>query len=110
MTGKDGYEFIQVFITVDEKEKAEEIAERLVEEGLASCVQITGPMESIYRWKGKVERSEEFMCMAKSEKGSYPSLERTVKSIHPYENPEIVSVPLVEGSEEYLSWLREGLR
>lgn len=103
-------EYIQVLITIDERSKAREIAEELVEEQLAGCVQIVGPIESTYRWEGSVERSEEYKCIAKSEKKLYAELEKTVKKIHPYENPEIIAVPVVEGSEQYLSWLKKGLR
>ena len=87
----DEDEYIQVLITIDEKEKAEEIAEDLVEERLAACVQIAGPIESTYRWEGNVQRTEEYMCIAKSEKNLYAKLERTVKEIHPYEDPEIIA-------------------
>ncbi len=102
--------FIQVLITIDEKEKAETLAEELVEERLAACVQIAGTIESIYRWKGSVQRSDEYLCMVKTEKRSYETLEKKVKEIHPYENPEIIAFSIDEGSEEYLSWLKGELR
>ncbi len=110
MEKMDEDEYIQVLITIDEKEKAEEIAEELIGERLAACVQIVGPIESTYIWEGSVQEAKEYMCIAKSEMDLYAKLERTVKEIHPYENPEIIAVPIVEGSKEYLSWLENGLR
>ncbi len=107
---KEGDEYIQVLVTVDEKDRAKDIAAELVEEHLAACVQIVGPIESTYRWEDSVQSSEEYMCLAKSKREFYPRLEKRVKDIHPYENPEIVVLPIVEGSDQYLSWLKEGLR
>ena len=97
-------------ITIYEKEKAEDMAEELVEHRLAGCVQIIGPIESFYSWDDDLQQSEEYLCVAKSEGRLYPELERTVKDIHTYENPEIIVVPVIDGSEGYLSWLKDGLR
>ena len=81
-------EYIQVFTTAKKKDDADEIARDLVENRLAACAQVIGPINSIYRWKGKIEEEEEWL-----------------KDIHPYEEPEILALSLVKGSRGYLTWL-----
>lgn len=98
--------YIQITTTTDKKEVAERIAFRLVEEKIAACVQIVGPITSIYRWKGNIERAEEWQCIIKSREGLYQEIEHVIKSVHPYELPEIIAIPIVVGSGEYLEWLR----
>jgi periplasmic divalent cation tolerance protein len=99
-------EFIQVMTTTDKREDAERIARTLVEERLAACVQILGPVTSIYRWKGAIETAGEWLCLAKSRAGCYGAIERTIRALHPYETPEILALPVVAGSGDYLAWLR----
>ena len=102
-------EFIQVITTTDKKEDAERIARRLVETRLAACVQIMGPITSIYRWKGKVETAGEWLCLIKSRQENYGAIERSIRSLHAYEIPEIMAVPVTAGSRDYLDWLRAEL-
>ncbi|MEO0228341.1 MAG: divalent-cation tolerance protein CutA [candidate division WOR-3 bacterium] len=99
--------YIQVFTTVKKKEDAERIARIVVEKRLAGCVQILGPIKSIYWWKGKIESAEEWLCIIKSKKELYPELEKTIKENHPYETPEIIAMPIIAGYEGYLKWLNE---
>ena len=101
---------IQVVTTTDRKEDAERIAGALVEERLAACVQVIGPVFSTYRWKGRVETAEEWQCWAKTEAGLYEDVEKAIRAIHPYELPEIVALPVLRGSQEYLDWLQGELR
>ena len=98
--------YIQITTTTDKKEVAERIAFRLVEEKIAACVQIVGPITSIYRWKGTIERAEEWQCIIKSREDLYKDIEHAIKSVHPYEVPEIIAIPIVAGSGAYLEWLR----
>jgi periplasmic divalent cation tolerance protein len=72
-------------------------------------VQIVGPITSIYRWKGNIETAEEWQCVIKSRKDLYEEIETAIKAIHPYEVPEIIAVPIVAGSGDYLEWLRSEL-
>ncbi len=99
-------DFIQVFTTTEKKEDAERIAKIIIEAKLAACVQIMGPIESTYRWKGKIEKAAEWFCFIKSTKKLYPDLESAIKKEHPYEVPEIIAVPVSGGSAEYLDWLK----
>ena len=71
----------------------------------AACVQIVGPITSIYRWQGKIESSEEWRREAKSRQECYARIEATIRGLHPYEVPEIISLPIVAGSADYLRWL-----
>jgi periplasmic divalent cation tolerance protein len=97
--------YIQVVTTTEKKEDAEKIAACLVEKRLAACVQITGPITSLYRWKGQIEKAQEWQCWIKSKETLYKEIEKTIKSVHPYEVPEIIAVPIVAGSRDYLAWL-----
>ena len=84
---------------------AERIARALVEEGLAACVNILPPMRSIYRWKGKIEDATEQLLVIKSTLARFPAICDRVRSLHPYELPEIIAVPIADGLPEYLAWL-----
>jgi periplasmic divalent cation tolerance protein len=103
-------EYIQVFTTTEKKEDAEKIAKAIVEKRLAGCIQIVGPITSTYWWKGDVETAEEWLLFIKSRKNLYDELERAIKEIHPYETPEIIAMPIVAGSKDYLEWLENELK
>jgi periplasmic divalent cation tolerance protein len=96
---------IAVFITAPNKEEAARLADMLVERKLAACVQVLAPMQSVYRWQGKVERQEEVLLIAKTVNSKFAELEREVRALHSYETPEIVAFPLTRLSEVYLRWL-----
>jgi len=101
--------FIQVLTTTETKEEAEKIAQYLVEQKLAACMQITGPIASTYRWKGKVETACEWLCLIKTREELYDKVETAIKKLHSYETPEIIAIPIIKGSSEYLSWLNDVL-
>ena len=98
--------YIQVVTTAGEKRDAEKIARTLVENKLAACVQILGPIISTYRWKGSIETAEEWQCVIKSRKSLYNDIEKAIKSVHPYEVPEIIATAIAAGSGDYLDWLQ----
>jgi periplasmic divalent cation tolerance protein len=98
---------IQVFTTMDKEEDARKLAGLLVEKQLAACAQILGPISSIYRWKGKIEEAKEWLCIIKSRRSLFEILEKTIRSAHPYEVPEIIALPIESGSMDYLNWLRD---
>ena len=103
-------EYIQVFTTTEKKEDAKKIARAVVEKRLAGCIQTLGPIVSTYWWKGNVETAEEWLCLLKSKRALYEELEKTIKEIHPYEIPEIIAIPIVAGSKDYLEWLGNELK
>jgi periplasmic divalent cation tolerance protein len=96
---------IQVITTTASREEAERIARALVEARLAACVQVLGPITSIYRWEGAIETSQEWRCEAKSRAELYDEIERAIRRLHSYQVPEILAVPVANGSAEYLAWL-----
>ncbi len=100
-------EFIQVSTATDKREDAESISKAIVENRLAACVQISGPITSIYRWKKKMMKTEEWLLTMKTRKGLYPKLEQAIKNFHPYEVPEIIAVPIIAGSKNYLAWVEK---
>jgi periplasmic divalent cation tolerance protein len=97
--------YIQIVTTIDSKEKAKEIATLLVEKKLAACVQVIGPVYSVYKWKGEVENANEWICNIKTEERLYREVERAIKDAHTYEVPEIVFFSITGGSGDYLSWI-----
>jgi periplasmic divalent cation tolerance protein len=97
--------YIQVITTTENKTDAEKIAEILVEKKLAGCVQIIGPISSIYWWEGKIEKANEWLCLIKTTRVMYADLESAIRKIHPYKVPEILAMPVVAGSKDYLRWL-----
>jgi len=100
-------EAIVVLVTCSSEEEAVKIANSLVEERLAACANIISPVRSIYRWEGKVWDEREWMLIMKTQKKKFKDLEKKVKSLHSYSVPEIIALPIVEGSVPYLKWLQE---
>jgi periplasmic divalent cation tolerance protein len=96
--------------TTETNEDAEKIAAALVEERLAACVQIVQPITSVYRWQGAVEKEKEVLLLIKSTEDLIPRIAELLDRIHPYEVPELIATPIVEGSPVYLSWLEENVQ
>ena len=96
-----------IFCTCPDRSSADKIATTLVEHGLAACVNLAPPVTSIYSWQGKVETAEEIQLVIKSSHSAYRRLEQCVLSLHPYELPEIVAVPIVQGLTGYLDWVKQ---
>ena len=102
--------YIQVVTTISGKRGAEKIAKSLIDKRLAACVQILGPIKSIYRWKGKIETAKEWVCVIKTRADLYKKVEAAIKKIHPYEVPEIIALPIIAGDKPYLRWIDAALR
>jgi len=98
---------IIVFITASDEDEAAKIAEALVEAKLAGCVNIIKDIRSIYSWLGQIEDEKEVLMIAKTQKSLFDPLMKKVKELHSYTVPEIIAIPIVEGSEGYLNWLKE---
>jgi periplasmic divalent cation tolerance protein len=99
-------EFVMAYITVGTDEEAETIAAAVVEEKLAACVNILGPVASIYRWKGEIEQAREIVLLAKTRAALFERLRDKVKALHSYETPCIVAYPVLDGFGPYLDWIR----
>ena len=96
---------IQVITTTATKTDAQKIARALLGARLAGCVQIIGPITSAYWWEGKIEEAEEYLCLIKSRADLFEQLEAAIRAAHPYDVPEVLAVPVVAGSRDYLDWL-----
>ena len=101
---------IVVLVTCGSEEEALKIANALVESRLAACANLVAPIRSIYRWEGKIWDEKEWLLIIKTEKHRFEELEKRVKSLHSYSAPEIISLPIVEGSSAYLNWIRENTK
>jgi periplasmic divalent cation tolerance protein len=102
---KPGY--LVVFITTSSYEEARKIADTLVDRKKAACVNIVPKVNSLFRWKGKIEEAEESLMVVKTRAELFPEVVSLVKSIHSYEVPEIIALPVVEGNPDYLEWLKK---
>ena len=94
-----------VYVTVASKEEAEKITRVLLEERLVACVNIVGPVSSRFYWEGKIDLVEEYLLIMKTRRGLFAILEKRVGFLHSYEVPEILAVPIIDGSVAYLDWL-----
>jgi periplasmic divalent cation tolerance protein len=98
-----------VLSTVARAEDAERIGRALVERGLAACVNVLPAVTSIYRWKGKLEREEERLLLIKTRAERFDALKQALVSLHPYEVPEVLALPVADGHQPYLDWLDESV-
>jgi periplasmic divalent cation tolerance protein len=98
-------EFRLVLTTAGSQEEAKKIALELVERRLAACVNIVPQIQSVYRWQGKVETTDEWLLVIKSSHERYDAVESAIRELHSYEVPECISIAITEGSPKYLEWL-----
>ncbi|GLC33585.1 hypothetical protein PLESTB_000092000 [Pleodorina starrii] len=101
---------IVVYVTVPSAEVGESLASKLVESQLAACVNLLPGVTSIYSWKGKVEKDAELLLIIKSRSELLPELTAFVRANHPYDEPEVVGLPILGGSVSYLQWLMDNTR
>jgi len=99
------FEYIQVLTTVESYEDAEKIAQALLNKRLAACIQIIGPITSLYWWEEKIEKATEYLLLIKTKKNLYKKLEKAIIEVHHYKVPEIIANPVTGGNPEYLKWL-----
>jgi periplasmic divalent cation tolerance protein len=99
------YAHIIVFITVPSREVGQQIAETLLESKLVACVNIIPGISSIYHWQDAIEQDDEILLIAKTRAAHFDRLATTVKRVHPYDVPEVIAMPIVAGSNEYLAWI-----
>lgn len=102
---------IMVLVTCGSKREAQRIARALVAARLAACVNVArAPVESVYRWKDKVETASEFLLMIKSSRKRFAALEAEVRRLHSYDVPEIIALPIDRGSRPYLAWIDQSVK
>jgi periplasmic divalent cation tolerance protein len=98
-----------VLTTAASREEAEKIAHALVERRLAACVNIVGPIHSVYRWQGKVETAAEELLLIKTTAAQFDAVARAIRELHSYELPECIQLPIESGSAEYLKWIEQSV-
>ena len=102
--------YVVVLVTCGSRREAGRIARSVVERKLAACVNVLDtPVRSVYRWKGKIEQSREFLLVMKSSQSRLRALQAEVERLHSYDLPEFIALPIVAGSQRYLTWLGHSL-
>jgi periplasmic divalent cation tolerance protein len=99
------YQYCQVVTTTDSREAADALSRTAVEVRVAACGQVVGPIQSTYRWRGRVETAEEWYVVFKTTTERYPVLEQHIREHHSYDVPEIILTPIVAGNPSYLAWV-----
>ncbi|MFC1670756.1 divalent-cation tolerance protein CutA [Spirochaetota bacterium] len=102
--------YITIFCTVPTKEVASDIADKLVNDGLAACVNILPEITSIYKWKGEICNDKELLLIIKSSEDQFDNIRKEIIELHPYEVPEVISIMIESGHEPYLNWIGECLK
>ncbi len=100
-------EVLLVFTNLPDRSVAERIAEALVSDNVAACVNVLAESTSVYRWQGKLEHAREVPLLIKTTRAAYPQLESALRKLHPYEVPEIIALPVMAGLPEYLNWVAQ---
>ncbi|WP_131747109.1 divalent-cation tolerance protein CutA [Frankia sp. Cppng1_Ct_nod] len=97
--------YLQVMTSIDSPAGADRIGRLLVERRLVACFQVLGPIRSTYRWQGEIEQADEWLCLAKTTTERFDELSQEIVRAHPYETPEIIATPIVDGHGDYLDWI-----
>jgi periplasmic divalent cation tolerance protein len=101
---------VVILVTARSRRECRKIARRLVEEKLVACVNITQGVQSVYRWEGKVVQGKEFLMFIKTTRDLFPDVRTEISLIHSYHTPEIICLPIIDGSRNYLQWIGESVR
>jgi len=96
---------VVILVTSSSQEECRKIARHLVENRLAACVNITPPIESIYRWQEKIEQDQEYQLFIKSTRELFAEIRAAISKLHSYQTPEIICLPIIDGAPEYLQWI-----
>ncbi|MFH1848277.1 MAG: divalent-cation tolerance protein CutA [Candidatus Omnitrophota bacterium] len=102
-----GKKYITIFVTCGSKKEAQSISRALVSKGLAACGNITGGIDSIFTWKGKVRQAKETMLILKTRESLFKKAALEIRRIHSYEVPEIIAMPILKADKPYLDWIDE---
>jgi periplasmic divalent cation tolerance protein len=101
---------VVILVTTASLREAKQIAKHLVNAKLAACVNISAPLRSIYRWEGKIADEKEYLLLIKSTRDLFAELKTAISSIHSYHTPEIICLPIIDGSRNYLQWIGDSTR
>lgn len=100
---------VVISTSCDSEQMAHDIGRLMLEKRLAACVQILPPITSLYWWQGEIAKDNEFLVTMKSDRRLFERISKEIRSIHPYEVPEIIATPVVDVDEEYARWMKEEL-
>jgi periplasmic divalent cation tolerance protein len=101
---------VVIMVTASSRRECSKIARRLIEEKLAACVNISQPIQSIYRWEGKIEQDKEFLLFIKTKRDLFQQVRAEIALVHSYHTPEIICLPIIDGSPNYLQWVSDSVR
>ncbi len=101
---------VVILVTAANRDECKKIARHLVETRLAACVNISQPIESVYRWEGQIAEQGEFLLFIKSTGGLFPEIKTEISKIHSYHTPEILCLPVIDGSRDYLQWISDSVK
>ena len=101
---------VVILVTASSEDECRKIATHLVEDKLAACVNITQPVVSIYRWEGKIDQDQEYQLIIKSTRELFPEIKTAIARLHSYQTPEIICLPIIDGSPDYLQWIGDSVR
>ena len=101
---------VVILVTTASLRESKKIARHLVEAKLAACVNISQPIQSIYRWEGKIADEKEFQLFIKSTRDLFPEIKAAISKIHSYHTPEIICLPIIDGSRNYLQWVGDSVK
>jgi len=101
---------IVILVTTKDKKEAQKIARALLEEKLIACANIISGVDSMFWWQGKIDSSKEVLLVLKSKKNNFNKISIAVKKSHSYQTPEIIALPIINGSEDYLKWINSSLK
>jgi len=100
---------IEIITTTPDQITADRMAQALLEERLAACIQVSGPVSSHYRWEGLNRHDQEWICTIKTNCDLFTTVSRRIQELHPYDNPQIIALPIIMLSEKYQQWLESGI-
>ena len=101
---------VVIMVTAASRRECRKIARHLVEEKLAACVNVTQAIESIYHWEGKLADEKEFVMLIKSTRELFPEIKAAISKLHSYHTPEIICLPIIDGSRNYLQWVADSVK
>jgi periplasmic divalent cation tolerance protein len=101
---------VVIMVTAASRRECRRIARHLVDKKLAACVNITQPIESVYRWEGKIADEKEYLMLIKSTRELFPEIKLEISGLHSYHTPEIICLPIIEGSRDYLQWISDSVK
>ena len=102
--------FLIVLTTLPKRSDARRLGKLLLEKKLAACVNVFGPADSSFWWKGKIDQAREYLLLIKTRASSFSKLRRLLEKYHPYDVPEIVALPIVKGNAPYLDWIKRSVK